>query len=546
MSGAPIGQRPETVGRVWTAVASAIMLAAFGVAAVGSLFYPFGRDQGIFAWVGDQILAGGVPFRDAWDQKGPATHYTYALVQLAFGRGMWGIRVFDLLAVLATQGAIIALVRPRAGWFAALTGAMIFGGLHYRLNDWNTAQPDAWGGMLALAAIAVLARPRRRLDTGGARSVGAARADLVAGALIGLATLYKATLAVMLLPPLVYAIAEARSNRRRIIPRALAIGAGFSLPLALGIACLAAQGGLEAFWEIQWTFNRLVHGGYSHPLSTHLHALHAVALRCGLYLPLLIAGAAAALLWRRERALTLALVTAIGAGLFSLIAQRQYFLYHVAPAFTALAALAGIGAAQLPLRLPGTGRGRWARAVAGPALALALMWEVRPPFNIAGFRSYVFRSLSVAAYRAQFGRPDFPVSVHREVADYIREATRSDESVLVWAFEPLIVYLADRRQVSRFGFHYPLTACRWPWLAASASLSELCQAYRAEMVAAFRAHPPAVVAIAFDDTTILTPRSSRDELIHFPELRGLILDQYVRDTVIGNFELWRRADRQQP
>jgi len=539
MSDAPGWRRPEAVGRVWVLVASAVMLTAFGVAAVGSLFYPFGRDQGIFAWVADQILAGGVPFRDAWDQKGPATHYTYALVQLAFGRGLWGVRVLDLLAVVATQWVIVGLVRPRAGWFAALTSALIFGGLHYRLNEWNIAQPDAWGGMLALAAIAVLARPVRKV------SVGAVGAELAAGALIGLATLYKVTLAVMLLPPLVYALARARSDRRQMIARVLAIGAGFALTLALGLACLAAQGGLEEFLEIQWTFNRLVHGGYAHPLATHINALHLLALRCGLYLPLLAAGAATALMWRRERALTLALWTAIGTGLLALIAQRQYFLYHAAPVFAPLAVLAGIGAAWLPGHLLGAWRrGHWAGVLAGPALALALAWAIQPPYNIAGFRTYVFGSMSVAEYRAQFSRRDFPMPVYWEIASYMRETTRSDDTVLVWAFEPLIAYLADRRTVSRFGFHYPLTACLWPWLSASTSLTDLCQAYRAEMVAAFRAHPPAVVAVAFDDVNILMPRSSRDELEQFPELHDLILDQYVQDTVIGNFELWRRADRQ--
>jgi 4-amino-4-deoxy-L-arabinose transferase-like glycosyltransferase len=549
MSGAPSWQRPEAVGRVWAQVAGAVMLAAFCVAAVGSLFYPFARDHGIFAWVADQILAGGVPYLDAWDQKGPATHYTYALVQLVFGRGLWGVRVFDLLAVAATQWAIITLVRPRAGWFAALTSALIFGALHYRLNDWNTAQPDAWGGMLAFIAIAVLVRKGSEGSVGApgaAIAIGAVGAELVAGALIGLATLYKLTLAVMLLPPWVYALAGARSDRRQMTVRVLAIGAGFLLTLAFGLACLAAQGALEPFLEIQWTFNRLVHGGYTHPFLAHMNALNGIALRCGLYLPLLAAGAAMALMWRRERALTLALGAAIGTGLFALIAQRQYFLYHAAPMFAPLATLAGIGVAWVPGRLLSAWRrGPWARVLVGPALALVLMWAIQPPYNIAGFRTYVFGSMSVAEYRTQFNRRDFPVHVYWDVANYIRETTRSDETVLVWAFEPLIAYLADRRSVSRFGFHYPLTACRWPWRRASESLTELCQAYRTEMVAAVRAHPPAVIAIAFEDITILTPRSSRDELTHFPELHGLILSQYVRDTTIGRFELWRRADREQ-
>jgi hypothetical protein len=330
-----------------------------------------------------------------------------------------------------------------------------------------------------------------------------------------------------------------------MIARVLAIGAGFTLTIALGLACLAAQGGLEEFLEIQWTFNRLVHGGYSHPLAAHMHSMHGLARKCGLYLPLLAAGAATALMWRRERALTLALWTAIGAGLLALIAQRQYFPYHAAPVFGPLAALAGIGAAWVPGRLLGAWhRGQWAGVFVGPVLALALMWATQPPYNIAGFRTYVFGSMSVAEYRAQFRRRDFPLPVYWAVADYMRETTRSDDTVLVWAFEPLIAYLADRRPVSRFGFHYPLTACRWPWLGSSARLADLCQVYRAEMVAAFRENPPAVVAVAFDDFNILMPRSSRDELEHFPELRDLILDQYVQDAIIGNFELWQRADRQ--
>jgi hypothetical protein len=370
-------------------------------------------------------------------------------------------------------------------------------------------------------------------------------AELVAGALIGVATLYKVTLAVMLLPPLVYALARARSDRRQTLARGLAIGAGFTLTLALGLACLAAQGGLEEFLEIQWIFNRLVHGGYVLPLAVHMHALHGLARSCGLYLPLLAAGAATTLMWRRERALTLALWTAIGVGLFALIAQGWYFPYHAAPVFGPLAALAGIGAAWVPGHLLGAWRrGQWAGALVGPALALALMWAIQPPYNIAGFRTYVFGSMSVAEYRARFSRRGFSLPVNWAVANYMRETTRSDDTVLVWAFEPLIAYLADRRPVSRFGFHYPLTSCRWPWLRAPARLTDLCQAYRAEMVAAFRAHPPAVVAVAFDDVNNLMLRSSRDDLERFPELRDLILKQYVRDTSIGNFELWRRADRQ--
>jgi hypothetical protein len=51
-------------------------IVALGVAwAVASLTWPFGMDQGVLAWVGDVVVRGGMPYRDAFDVKGPFPHY---------------------------------------------------------------------------------------------------------------------------------------------------------------------------------------------------------------------------------------------------------------------------------------------------------------------------------------------------------------------------------------------------------------------------------------------------------------------------------------
>jgi len=49
-----------------------------------SLAQPMGADQGLYAYVGERILVGDVPYRDAWDQKPPAIHFTYALLRLVW------------------------------------------------------------------------------------------------------------------------------------------------------------------------------------------------------------------------------------------------------------------------------------------------------------------------------------------------------------------------------------------------------------------------------------------------------------------------------
>jgi len=95
-------------------IAFLLYLVLYGYAcliAFSSLWWPMGRDQGILAWVGDTILNGGLPYRDAWDVKGPASHYVYALVGWLFGRNQWGIRLLDLLLVFAASLALWRLLR---------------------------------------------------------------------------------------------------------------------------------------------------------------------------------------------------------------------------------------------------------------------------------------------------------------------------------------------------------------------------------------------------------------------------------------------------
>ena len=56
---------------------------------------PFGRDQGIFAYIGQTILHGGVPYRDAWDHKTPGLYGVYALAFALFGRAMASIHLLE-------------------------------------------------------------------------------------------------------------------------------------------------------------------------------------------------------------------------------------------------------------------------------------------------------------------------------------------------------------------------------------------------------------------------------------------------------------------
>src|SRR5262245_38356831 len=103
-----------------------LLFALLVLVRVPSLAQPAGGDQGLYAYVGQRILHGEVPFRDAWDQKPPGVHYTYAL--------MWAIwpdeRVVaaaDLLAAVATALVLWRLgARLGEGPWAGELAALLF------------------------------------------------------------------------------------------------------------------------------------------------------------------------------------------------------------------------------------------------------------------------------------------------------------------------------------------------------------------------------------------------------------------------------------
>src|SRR5512134_3956359 len=82
----------------WLDVALIFGSILFGVF---SLTYPYGHDQGLYAYVATEwVERGRIPYRDVFDHKPPGIYILYALAVALFGTGMWGIRIFDLACVM--------------------------------------------------------------------------------------------------------------------------------------------------------------------------------------------------------------------------------------------------------------------------------------------------------------------------------------------------------------------------------------------------------------------------------------------------------------
>jgi hypothetical protein len=93
-----------------------LLVALAVLAPIAPLYQPVpARDQGVYLYVGQQILEGKIPYRDVWDHKGPLVYYIDALGLWITGStwGVWFLEIiFLFLAALASFLALQIVFDP--------------------------------------------------------------------------------------------------------------------------------------------------------------------------------------------------------------------------------------------------------------------------------------------------------------------------------------------------------------------------------------------------------------------------------------------------
>ena len=118
------------------------------------LFYPLGRDHAISAYTGMSINDGGIPFKDAWEQKPPLLYFLYSLAFILFGESMKSIRIFDLLYTIATIALLRQFGKFLFGETVGIVAGIFYGMLYLFTNDfWTLSNAD---GFLMLPTVGAL------------------------------------------------------------------------------------------------------------------------------------------------------------------------------------------------------------------------------------------------------------------------------------------------------------------------------------------------------------------------------------------------------
>jgi hypothetical protein len=519
----------------WTTNRRCVLLILVAVTALVMVAMPkqaSSRDQGIFAYIGWRWLEGHIPYQDGGvEVKGPGIYLLYAAAFRLFGISLHSARLTDTLWRFLTVATFLALL---LAIHRRVTISVWIGGLFYSImgtyRERLAAQTESFMDLplilCFLAAYHALESKDRQQLTWMAAS----------GAACGIASSIKLTglfplgaLALYLAVELMAQRISLRETTRLVAAWLLGLSAAL-LPLVI---YFAAHGALGDMADIVWTFNRYnAHQSVSRATISVLVAFFIGIVPNLLNFSLLHMGALIGigiiLVEERQQHRTAALIIWwLIAAYVTLGLQGKFFPYHFIILAAPLSIASGHGLGRIVERAH-TFPHHWLAvglvATLGTVISLrqADLWQ-----------SLIERVRMNEEKTMVSGEGDHDYDVDIAVATYLSEHTDPDECILVWGYEPLIYFLARRSACTRYIFDYPLTCQYAPesWLSKT----------RGIFLEEIDALPPAYIAVAHEDINPVESEDSAQQLSQFPQLAAKVRRDYCLETLIGNFEVYRRC-----
>ncbi len=496
------------------ALGAVILICAFW--GITSITYPLGWDQAIMASVGDVVLQGGMPYRDAWDMKGPLAYLWYAAAQLVFGRGQFGIRIFDLALLIAASVALASaaarITRPSARPWVAAALILSYASMTY----FHTAQADGAVALLLTLVLSPLLRPGVKPGH-----------VILAGLGVGIAALVKPLFIILLFMP-AWAVIRRGGSKRQIAAELITVCAAAAAPILVVLSWFISRGAFDDLIEVHIRFA----AGYSEVFELAIRDRARGLARYFLQLPqapaaiLAVFGGLA--LWRRDRPIAALAIAWFLASLAIVVLQRKFFGYHWSLLFPPAILLAAAGIDELVSprdRSRQSNRLEFLGFAAATVIFAAL--AVVPMRDAAHFVRYAAGLDNRETYYAGFRHEDneFCAGDEMAAAEYVKAHTSDADRVAVFGYDAPVLYLSGRQNATRFSFPLPLVG----WRSSKASRSE----HQREFMDALR-DPPAYLVVG-----LLFP--TRDEAFaEFPGFGAYLDRTYTKERSFGVVDLYRR------
>lgn len=428
----------------WTLLATVIGVTA--AIRIRLLDLPLERDEGEYAYAGQLMLQGIAPYKLAYNMKFPGTYAAYALIMRLFGQTTTGIHLGLLIVTIATAALVFFLARRLTNDTAGIAAAACYAILSISPMVLGLAAHATHFVVLSMLGGALLLlypsnqHPIRRL--------------LASGALFGMALLMKQPAIFFIVfgaAYLFYRDYRAGLGWRQLLLRNTAFSCGAGVPLATTCLLLWWAGVFDKFWfwtiDYAWRYGGLI--SLSQAPQIFIKRMLMVT-NFGSALWVMAGIGLIVCLWdRKTRARTDFI---IGLLAFSALALcpgfyfREHYFILVLPAISILAGAAMAKADEICISITRSGV---VRSV--PLLLFAAVLA----FPLNKERQLFFALSPSAACQTIYGwwNP-FPESV--KIAEYLRQNTSSDDSIVVLGSEPQIYFYSNRHSATGYIYTYGL------------------------------------------------------------------------------------------
>ncbi|MDQ7027413.1 MAG: glycosyltransferase family 39 protein [Anaerolineae bacterium] len=518
------------------------------LAAAPVLTYPMGRDQGMYANIGQSILRGGIPYVDMWDIKPPPIYYIYATGIALFGSTTAAIRAIDFTLIPFGMLGLFLFAEMLKNRRVGLLSALIYGVFYFNEDFQNLTQSDS---LVTVPMIWAAYSAYRSMHSQNSRYSW--RWALLSGAICGVVLWFKHYYGFFVLALVinrVWAHFKSTNEGKSIWKDGLAFVSGGLLTsgtlllyfwsqgmidemviVAQGTAAYNAQGydfgafiaNMQNYWYFRWL------------------TWHTLLLLVGLWFvlkiiplptsPITIGEGFETGLERGDKVGWRLLLSCLAAALLFALIQAKGFDTHWIPMLPVMAILA---ADTLEIMIQFIIRGR-GRGVALVLYGLAVIGLISITANTTWGRAwqYIAGTETRVAYFDRFQANDLKPEESLLMAEYLQERVIAGDSLFIWGFRPEVYFMAQLTPATRYQAQFPLVA---PWYPVQ---------WRAENVDILRAALPPYALIVQDDfmpwvTNIDADSHTILQDAAHDDLRFWYQAHYERVAEIGDFIIWRR------
>lgn len=406
---------------------------------------PLERDEGGFAYIGQQILHGVSPYHSGNMKILPGIHFAYAGIMTLFGENPAGIHSGLLVINLLSIVLVYLLARRMLSVEAAAVAAG-----SYAILSVSQSVLGVFAHATHFVSLFVLAGMIALLKGIGSDSK---RFIFISGLCLGISVLMKQHGIFFCLYACCFVVGNALKEKKQVkalLSRLIVLVAGSLIPYGVTCLYMYMNGVFREFWF--WTVTRSIdyaRGDFSvEMLPFLLNHFRSMSLNVAFFWILPLIGLIIILVSGKQLRSRWFFVSFLFVSALATLPGFNFYPHYFVLMLPSLALLSGLVFDFLP-------------RIAEPLLgsnnarnAVLLLFLSAAAYTIYNRFDYLFTLSPYYVSRTIYGANPFPESL--EIAKYIKNNSAPGSPIAVFGSEPQIYFYANRPSATDYLFMYPL------------------------------------------------------------------------------------------